>query len=457
MTTSTTQSGRPSLMHEEYRFRVGSTSKDGVTRWRCCTKTCPAKVFTSNGDVVNCIGDHSHDPPRNTGAVQLRQACKRKASEDLTSKPSKLIKTEHYNDASLQGTCIMAEDYGRIRQAIYRERRKKYPCLPKTLSETFLKVESATFRTVSGENFVIDNDSVNGMIIMSCEENMNFLCACEELFCDGTFKYVPTFFQQMYVIIGLRCGWYVPLVFVFMTKKSEGTYDLMWSKLKEHCQQHGKDLRPKRIVMDFEKAALKAAETAFPSATRFGCRFHLSQAWNRKIQQLGLSSDYSDRNSEISMWLNLFYGLPFLQPEEIGDCFTDVLFAAIPDDQRCEEFADYILLNYIEEGSPYPPSLWASNDPNLRRTNNGCESFNSHFNGEFYSAHPNILIVVDVLLKFQAASSAKIKSAMTDKQAPRKKQVQVKQDRVRDILQRRNAGDLELHDMLKQLGYINRI
>ncbi|KAK5965157.1 hypothetical protein GCK32_001021 [Trichostrongylus colubriformis] len=46
-----------------------------------------------------------------------------------------------------------------------------------------------------------------------------------------------------------------------------------------------------RIVLDFEKAAIKAAKKCFPSASVQGCGFHLAQAWNRKRDALGLGSE----------------------------------------------------------------------------------------------------------------------------------------------------------------------
>jgi hypothetical protein len=42
----------------------------------------------------------------------------------------------------------------------------------------------------------------------------------------------------------------------------------------------------------------------------------------RKIQTIGFSAQYRDKDSEIGKWLTLFYGLPYLAPEEIEDCFV---------------------------------------------------------------------------------------------------------------------------------------
>jgi hypothetical protein len=44
-----------------------------------------------------------------------------------------------------------------------------------------------------------------------------------------------------------------------------------------------------------------------------GCRFHLGQSWWRKIQTVDLSQEYK-KNSDISIFLKYFFGLPFLKP-----------------------------------------------------------------------------------------------------------------------------------------------
>ena len=45
--------------------------------------------------------------------------------------------------------------------------------------------------------------------------------------------------------------------------------------------------------------------------------------------------------------------------------------------------------------SRYAPLFWAAApNVNFKRTNNGPESFHSHFNEQFYSHHPNIFIFI---------------------------------------------------------------
>jgi len=78
----------------------------------------------------------------------------------------------------------------------------------------------------------------------------------------------------------------------------------------------------------------------------------------------------------------------FFDPSEVSDCFSFDFIQDIPDDSKYGRYADYILENYIDENSKFPPSMWASHTATLKRTTNNCESFHSHFNEQFYKAHP---------------------------------------------------------------------
>lgn len=53
-------------------------------------------------------------------------------------------------------------------------------------------------------------------------------------------------------------------------------------------------LEPKLIMVDFERAAISAAQTVFPNADVNGCYFHFCQCLFRQIQANGLQTIYQD-------------------------------------------------------------------------------------------------------------------------------------------------------------------
>ena len=94
----------------------------------------------------------------------------------------------------------------------------------------------------------------------------------------------------------------------------------------------------------------------------------------------------------------------------MSDCFIDDVMPDLPNDSRCIAFADYIVETYVAEEARFPPELWAAVPPNeMKRTNNGPEAFHSHFNQQFYAAHPSIFVFMDVLLKLQTVTYIKIR------------------------------------------------
>jgi hypothetical protein len=103
--------------------------------------------------------------------------------------------------------------------------------------------------------------------------------------------------------------------------------------------------------------------------------------------------------TDISKWLHHFFGLAFLNPEDVGDSFAVDLIPDMPSDNKVQVFAEYMLSTYVDDNAMYPPSVWAEIPSNSRRTNNGPEAFNSHYNEQFYLSFSIICEVCNVHCK----------------------------------------------------------
>ena len=140
------------------------------------------------------------------------------------------------------------------------------------------------------------------IVVFSCTTNLVALCGGSRIYVDGTFSHCTKFFPQLSTLMGLGDR-YIPLAFCLLTNKQEASYSKLFSLLKNQT-----------VVIDFEKAIHNAVASVWSGAVIIGCRFHLRQAWWRKIQQLGLSSEYKDKKPEIGVWLKSTMSLTYLCP-----------------------------------------------------------------------------------------------------------------------------------------------
>lgn len=279
-TISQTNKGKKCLMLDGYIYRVDSTLMDGYISWRCTNKKCKGRVKTDSTmtAIVPVQLEHNHGKDeRKLERQQLRAQVKRKATDDMTSRPSKLIRTELH---TFSDNVLESSDLRSVAQSLYRERRKVYPALPKTREEVHHALNSMTTTTTKGEDFILENNPESGMVIISCTTNLAFLAnTAEEIFVDGTFKSCPKFFYQLYTIHGLCNGHYIPLVYALLPGQSEEIYRNMWKCLIDICSARNMQLGASVIHADFEFAMLTALRDIFPTAVIKCCRFHLGQAW----------------------------------------------------------------------------------------------------------------------------------------------------------------------------------
>lgn len=379
-------------------------------------------LISENETILNHDLCHNHPPDiKKLSRQAISNACKRKAVDDICVRPAKVINIQ-VADSSYKEN-LTTNDLNLIRHNINRSRLRIMPAIARNIEEVHKAVISINPLTDRQESFLLDNDAENNIIIFSCFSNLKCLSGSDTYYMDGTFKYSTKFFFQLFTIHCLRNGHYIPLVFCLLPNKHSHIYEEVFKRIIRLAETMNISLNPSRIILDFETAIHKAVKTAWPFASIFGCRFHLAQSWFRKIQSLGLVPTYrkSDSNGK---WLHHLFGLPFLPPERVSECFVNDFMADLPNSNSFSKMADYIVENYISEDAAFPPAMWASNTSHLYLTTNSCESFHSHFSDSFYHTHPNINIFVKTLLQLQTSIYIKVQSINT--------RVIVKTKRVKD-------------------------
>jgi hypothetical protein len=108
---------------------------------------------------------------------------------------------------------------------------------------------------------------------------------------DGTHLTAEDSFHQLYVISGRVNNQVIPLCFCLMTGKTVENYRAFFKILKEtYLQLTGEQLRPEKVVLDFEIAVMTAVSEEFPGVLCSGCFCYLIQRLWRNTVQHGMTS-----------------------------------------------------------------------------------------------------------------------------------------------------------------------
>lgn len=433
--TVVSEKGKQLLIVNGYTYYEKRTLKSDEIVWQCSAdKRCTAKVYTQMDKITvsRCSAVHLHDADeKKINQKILNNSAKRKA-EDILERPSKIIHSVITENSSCLES-LTTKDVSHIRRNIYNARRKQMSTLPKNRDEAIMKLEEMSLKTVKDENFLLAIDRNTGIVVFSCTSNLMFLCKCKTVYMDGTFKYCTKFWLQLFTIHAIENGHYVPIAFCLLPDKKEETYSNLFNIIVDKCCEKQFSFRPERFVVDFEMAIHNAIHLIWPYTPVQGCKFHLAQAWHRKIQKLGLSTEFRQwKENDIGKWLKNIFGLSYLNPDDVGDCFAFSFAENQPTDPKVTAFVDYLIQNYIEDYAKFPPNMWAKADASSENTTNACESFHAHFNKCFYQTHPNLHVFIEILKQFQIDSY--IKMASTD-------QIKVNYSKV-DAQRRKNLDDM---------------
>lgn len=436
--------GNSLLVYENFTYFNFRTSLKFVT-WRCSLRSCAACVCVREGEIVKVKGSHNHDVDvEKLNRKEVSEKCKRKAVDDVCDRPVKILRTVLKENLPETFT---PKDSAYVRRNMYNARQKKIPFKkPRNICEVHSVLAKMTINTCRGEPFLLVNDEEDHIVIFSCESNLQVLSRMETLFVDGTFTYCPTFFTQVFTIHGIENGNYVQLCHVLLPSKCTSTYIKFLNILTDICPL----LAPSTVVVDFESAIHSAILAVWPGTQIVGCRFHLRQAWYRKIQGLGLQTDYNDMK-EKGKWIRYIFGLTFLDPNEVSDAFHEDLLPIQPPCSKLDKFCEYLISQYIGNDARFPPSIWACHTASLERTTNACESFHSRYNACFYKAHPDIFLFVHHLSEFQTDTYVQIQGIHIQKQV--RSNYSRCRTHVEDLIQQYGRRDITRLHFLKRCGY----
>ena len=274
--------------------------------------------------------------------------------------------------------------------------------------------------------YLVKKVDPHGTVMLVTDESLTLLCQnSHQVFSDGTFRYAPMYFKQLYTFHIFKDGFYIPVAYFLLRDKTEPTYIIALKMLKAECEKLGLSLDVGAFTVDFEKGMLNAIKRVFGEDTEIRCcRFHLAQSWMRWIDQNGLKTTYRNWKSDASLWLRRLFGLPGLKSEDVRDYFVNVYAPTAPKLPKFQELITYITNTYMNPNSQFPPQLWANIcNIDFALTTNCCESWHRHF-GSFFNSrkgNPNIFEFLDHLKDDDFYSFIKSNSKQETKEADKKR------------------------------------
>ena len=325
-----------------------------------------------------------------------------------------------------------------INRALNRQKVNERPTLPPIVDRHF-EVPKQHKDFCVFDSGIEDPERVS---IFGDRDNIQSLLLHRDVWlCDGTFKVCPIQFYQLYTIHIQLAGFYPPCIYALLTNKTEHTY----TKLLKGLSAITENTEPHRILLDFERAALKAFASHHTGALLKGCYFHLCQAFNRKKNEVGLKRLY-ETNLDLNFSLRLIPALISFEPVEMVNAAFDLVTEEIEkvsdkfdlDDsitEKLDEVASYFQRTYIKgetigrnsRDPLFPVNLWNHSEETaagLIRTTNAVEGWHLGVATLFKGNHPSVPTFLEQIKLDAANQKFIILKAMGGKQQPQSQEVQ---------------------------------
>jgi hypothetical protein len=99
-------------------------------------------------------------------------------------------------------------------------------------------------------------------------------------------------------------------------------------------------------------------------------------------------------STDILLTIYHAFGLIFLSPEEVRDCFVEDFIGTMPAGEKYQKFAYYLVENFLDSEALFPFKLWTSVSSSLQQATNACECFLLHLSNCSYHPHPDICVYI---------------------------------------------------------------
>jgi hypothetical protein len=203
---------------------------------------------------------------------------------------------------------------GQMTQALNRKRAEKNEVIQSYDTPLYeLFIPESLQRTYLNQVFYWDDSGQSDstrVILFTTEANLRLLQTHRDWLGDGTFDLAPKrVFKQVYTIHIIYKNKDLPMVYGLLPNKNQATYTKFFKMIKDVIK-----VLPLAIHIDFEKAVMNTVNLVFKCFI-YGCFFHLSQNFFRKVQECNLI-DYAT-NDEFRLYYKLMQALAFVPEDDV--------------------------------------------------------------------------------------------------------------------------------------------
>ena len=256
-------------------------------------------------------------------------------------------------------------------------------------------------------------DSGSGMdliLMLTTDENLDFLCQSVRLCGYGTFKAAPKLWTQLYTIHGQKNGFTVPCVFALLPDKRKETYTRLFRQLKSWLSEFSTTWDFESYLSDFEKGAYLAAKDVFTGIREEGCFFHMAKRLDLHVKQLGLMPKY-----QIDMGfrtrVKCLAALAFIPVSDLVAVYEALSTTFLADEIPILHYFESTWIGMgvgaggLRRDPALPHQMWNvlnRHDQGSTRTTNALEAFHHSFNALISCQHPSIWTLLHSLKRQQA-------------------------------------------------------
>jgi hypothetical protein len=190
---------------------------NGTIYWRCCKRSCPARITTQDSELLAQTNGHIHQVDPTEVRVEEIKSNLRKRVKEFTPVPH--IYNEALTELSTQkdrhSVAAQLPMFSSLKSSLYSSRRKRFPPLPKTREK--IEVDDEFIYSLNGYRLLCHIEGAGDKIMFfATDDNLHHLNTLDTIYVDGTFQVSPSLFAQLLTNNGFLHGKQFPLVYAHL-------------------------------------------------------------------------------------------------------------------------------------------------------------------------------------------------------------------------------------------------